>query len=231
FSKSVGVVVGILALIIVGTVVITRLTDVRTSSSSRASEPLCTGLLINECVGSCIWQNNTCISLVSSVAAPTIQQLEVCPKGLDCSADYTLEFDWDTAGYGSCRNVDAFGIETKMRCCPPGLIRIKTDGKEPGVCDCPNGKQKGAFTSAEDVGKCIDYKPISKKDGDINNRCLSGLSCILGTTEETSPRGSGFCFDGSGEGQYCCQPGDTVTIPTDSTLKSFCKKNSWYSMW
>lgn len=231
FNKSVVIIVSILALVIVATFILTQLTSVKTSTNSRAAEHLCTGLSMTECVGSCIWQNDACISLVSSVTAPTVQQLEICPKGLDCTIDSDSSFDWDTAGYGPCRNVDASGVETKMRCCPSGLIRVKIDGKEPGICGCPNGKQKGGFTSAEDAGTCIEYKPVSKKDGDINNRCLLGLSCIPGTTEETAPRGSTFCFDGNGEGQYCCQPGDSVTIPTDPTLKSFCKKNSWYSMW
>lgn len=226
FNKSVGVIVGIVALIIIGTFVVTRLTLLKTSTNSRASEPQCTGLLETDCTGNCVWENNQCVSLVSNIVSRESEQLEICPSGLECSTDFDLDYDWDTAGYAPCKKVDLYGNETKMRCCPKGLVRSKIDGQEPGTCECPKGKQKGKFTSAEDEGTCIEYKKVTDK----NDLCLSTLSC-LPATPETAPRGSLPCFNKEGINEYCCQYGDTITIPTDASLKSFCKENSWYSMW
>jgi hypothetical protein len=240
FNKSLGVVFGIVTLIIIGTLIVAQLTSIKTSTNSRADEPKCLDLLESECTGTCVWQNNSCVSLISRISpspTPTMEQLEVCPKvGLECITENNLEYDWDTAGYAPCKTVDKLGIETKMRCCPKGLVRVVVDGKEPGVCDCPKGKQKGEFTSVNDEGKCVEYKKISKTEKIIGTngaleRCLTGLSCIEDTFVASPPRGALPCFNSEGIQEFCCQPGSAVTIPSDSTLKPFCRANAWYSIW
>lgn len=236
FNKSVGVIVGIVALIILGTFVVTRLTLLKTSTNSRASEPQCTGLLQEDCTGNCVWKNNQCISLISNILPIENEQLEICPSGLECSTDFDLDYDWDTAGYAPCKKVDLYGNETKMRCCPQGLVRSKIDGQEPGTCECPKGKQRGEFTAVEDEGRCVEYKKISKTEkipgtNGTLERCLTGLSCIEDNLITPSPRGAMPCFNGEGVQEFCCQPGSAVTIPSDPTLQPFCRINTWYSIW
>lgn len=221
FNKSLGVVVGVVFIIVLATFLLSQLTNIRTNTNSRASEPTCTELDGTNCL-------------------PTAAPLEICPKsGLDCVTDNALDYDWDTAGYVPCRNINAFGVETKMRCCPKGLVRNVSEGSDPGTCVCPKGTEPGQFKSADDTGKCIEYKSISIKEKDPQTggeieRCLSGLSCIDGVPDATTPRGARQCFDGEGISKLCCQPKSTVTVPSDSTMQSFCKDNSdnpWFLIW